>query len=213
MKELLFESELGIQFIKEVKAGQCTVRVKNKGQRFTHMTYTFPDAAPGLTSPYLSWQNLNCCGGWSYEKAYLQTAVQNGRKLYAGCSEYIGPDETREGKRAMLKALLDTLPAGCTAGEEVCLTDRFFNYYICRTGLLKDYFDLEQVFDAYRRLGVVLSEQQRAEIRGYCSVEIKCFGAGQPFSYSNAQTSPQLITTGLLLGYPLESTVSLLSDF
>lgn len=211
MKELLFESELGVQFYKEVKDGRCVVRVKSKGQRFTHMTYTFPDVSPGFTSPFLSWQNLNCCGGWDFERAYLQTAVQERRKLYAGCSEYIDPGETREGKRAKLKELLETLPDGCAVGEEPWRNDRVFNYYICRTGALKDFFDLEQVFDAYRRLGVAVSDRERAEIREYCSAELTRFGRDEPFAYSAAETKPQLVATGLLLGYPLESTASLLS--
>lgn len=211
MQELLFESELGVQFYREIKDGWCRVRVKNKGQRFIHMTYLFPNAEPYFTSPYISWQNLNCCGGWGYEEAYLETAVQEGRKLYAGCSEYIGPGETVEEKRAKLKALLATLPEGCAAGEEPCPNGRFFNYYICRNGSLKDFYDLEQVFDAYRRLGIAVSGQERAEIQGYCSVELKRFGQYEPFSYSGAGTKPQLTTTGLLLGYPLESTASLLN--
>ena len=86
MKQLLFQSSLGIQFNKEVSKRLCTVKVQTKtGKRaYTLRRYTYPNVGLSVASPFLSWENLNCCNGWAYDESYLLTAVQEGKKLYAG---------------------------------------------------------------------------------------------------------------------------------
>ena len=84
MGEILFESNRGIVFEKTVTRNRCKVVVKNKDGNFTHMTYRYNNGVEPLSSPYISWENLNCCGGWSFDESYLQTAVQEGKKLCAG---------------------------------------------------------------------------------------------------------------------------------
>ena len=68
MKQLLYQSSLGIQFNKEVSKGQCTVKVQTKtGKRaYTLKRYTYPNVELSVSSPFLSWENLNCCNGWAY---------------------------------------------------------------------------------------------------------------------------------------------------
>ena len=146
----------------------------------------------------------------------MDTAVQEGTKLYAGRvqslrDQYVPNAPTLEDARREFAAFKASLPPGVYGAEETIQTDgRNFHTYICREGAISDYFDLGKAFDHYRKLGVDL-EPFRAEIGGLCSVEIKDYGTeGAPYQYFNTVTVPRLVTTGLLLGYPIESTASFL---
>lgn len=214
MKKLLFQSSVGIQFNKEVCKGLCTVKVQTKtGKRaFTLRRYTYPDVELSISSSLLSWENLNCCNGWAYDETYLLTAVQEGKKPYAGCTISLRPPNDLAKAEARLEEIRAVLPDTCLAGKEMVMNENFFPFYICRRGCLHDLFNLEQVLEDYRRMGIVLSEQERRTFFGLGGVELSQFAAGEPMCYFRCASDAELITTGLLLGYPLESTASLLLE-
>lgn len=55
---------------------------------------------------------------------------------------------------------------------------------------------------------------EQYEIRRLCGLEIRSYGAiSAPFQYTQAETKVQLVTAGLLLGCPIESTVSILQGY
>lgn len=220
MREILFDDGQGIRFVRERQAGMYIVTVQyrapgaKRGSRL--ITYRFLAIPDAFESPYLSWRNLYCCGGWACDETILDTAVQEGTKLYASRvqslrDQYVPNAPTLEEARREFAAFKASLPPGVYGAEETLQTDgRNFHTYICREGAISDYFDLGKVFDHYRRLGVDL-EPFRAEIGGLCSVEIKDYGTeGAPYQYFITDTVPRLVTTGLLLGYPIESTASFL---
>ena len=75
---LLYESPLGIRFIREDRKKRSLVRVVNG----THTLHIYRmNNIPFYEHPYLSWENLDCCGGWPYDEEYLKYAVQRHRKL------------------------------------------------------------------------------------------------------------------------------------
>ena len=92
------------------------------------------------------------------------------------------------------------------------MNESFFPYYICRRGSLKDYFDLEQVLEDYRKMGIVLSAQDQAMFFHLGGIELAQFATGKPMCYFRCASDAELMATGLLLGYPLESTASLLLE-
>ena len=220
MQEILFDDGHGIQFVRKRQAGMYIVTVQyqapgtKRGSRL--MTYHFPVIPEIFDSPYLSWRNLYCCGGWACDESILDTAVQEGTKLFAGRtqtlrSQYAPDAPTLEEARQEFAAFKASFPPGVYGAEEtVRPDDRYFQSYICREGAISDYFDLGKVFDHYHALGVDL-ELFRAGIGRLCSAEIKDYGTERaPYPYFNTDTVPQLVTTGLLLGYPIESTASIL---
>lgn len=212
-RELIFESEL-IQFWREIVGKEVVVKVQPKGRQYAnyaHRIYRFPNVNIEFYSPYLSWENLNYCGGWWHDDKYLLTAVQKNKKLYADISEYIDPDR-REEKEQKLELLKQNLPAGILAGEYINYNDKFFSFFICRSGCLQDYFDLEEVFAAYKKLGIDFRKSQKEKIKAFCSSEIRLFGSNIPFNYGNSETPEELVVTGLLLGYPIESTAAIISE-
>ncbi len=200
------------------KRSQVKVFTEDRGKRYIHRSYRFNRISDRFDSPYLSWANLDCCGGWSSgDEEYLTTAVQDGKKLYAGLTQtlkmpYFPDAPTREEAIRQFQMFADALPAGVIAGVEGTFdTGDFLHTFICREGRIADFFDLNSVFDFYKKLGLVLSQPITETVTELCSIEMRDFGGTEPpFLYYRAGSPAELITTGLLLGYPIESTASIL---
>lgn len=219
MGVILHQNSLGIKMVREdfKKRSQVKVILENGGKRYCHRTYRFNCIKDTFDSPYISWANLDCCGGWSYDEDYLATAVQSGRKLFAGIvtplrQQYLPNYPTEDMAKQQFESFRSTLPSDIFADYESEPVS-FNNLYtfICRCGRISDYIDLNAVFSFYEKLGIVIPVSMKEKVEHYCDYEIKTFGTSSaPFNYSNAGTGIELITTGLLLGYPIESTASIL---
>lgn len=217
MSRILHQNSFNIAMIRDDFKTRSQVKVVHDcdGQQFCHRKYRFALIQEPVEVPYSSWANLDCCGGWSYDTDYLNTAVQKGLKLFAGdttCMEelYCGP--IAKGAEERLAELGDSLPAGVFAGMEYRTgdTDRPYTF-ICREGTILDYIDLDLVFSFYEKLGVHISGTEKKEIEHLCGIEMKHFGSDENLRWCTLTwVKTQLITTGLLYGYPIESTVSIL---
>lgn len=199
---------------------QVKVVSECNGKRYHLRTYRFNCIPEPIEIPYCSWANLDCCGGWSFDEEYLDTAVQKDLKLFAGRSTllkglYTPNFPTRAEVHQRFNAFIDTLPDGVVAGIEPMPVDtRYFNTFICRTGRITDYVNLDTVFSFYMKLGYNISPAVVREVESLCGYEIERYGTDRaPFDYANADTDAEFITTGLLLGYPIESTVSILQGY
>jgi len=217
MAEIVFESHDGYVYEKTTyKNGRCKVAVKYKPSGYVDMTYRYKDV-PGLDSPYISWENLSyCAGGWDSE--YMLTAVQRGKKLYAGptFSFNEGDVDRERSVYDTVAKIKDGLPEDCVMGCEEPQEHRngphiSRHFFICKTGSICDYISLDDVFNAYGRLGIMIDTNNEVHIRELCEVPLEDYsGRSAPFQYVNAVSGYSLVVTGLLLGYPLESTAWLL---
>lgn len=199
------------------RRSQVKVISENTGRARTLRTYRFDNILESIEVPYSSWANLDCCGGWCFDKEYLDTAVQKGLKLFAGRTtllrhQYIPHAPTLEDAKQQFEALVKELPYGVIADVESTAYDpNCFYTFVCRTGRISDHIDLDMVFRFYEKLGHNIASTEKDEIERFSSCEIKQYGyPTAPFCYTRASTNAELITTGLLLGYPIESTVSIL---
>ena len=203
MKEVIFESNKGIIFEKTTPSngGKTVVRVKNKDNNFLHKKYVFKSGVEELKSPYISWENLNCCNGWTYDEEYLLTAVQKGKKLCSGltfdtedeCNDYIS------------KITDDFLyRAFTTNGWSIT----FYHVDIVRKGSIQDYIGAKEVLCKYKELNVEnISTKKVRKLLSKPMIEL----ISETFDYANPCSIEEYIATGLLLGYPLESTAGLVS--
>ena len=222
MGVILHQNSMGIMMVREdfKNRSQVKVIIENEMGRYCHRTYRFNFIQETFDSPYISWANLDCCGGWSYDEEYLTTAVQEGRKLFAGIAtslrgKYTPNYPTEEMARQQFESFKNTLSPDIFADyEDNPVSSKYLYTYICRRGKITDYIDLDAVFSFYEKLGLDIPSEAKAEVKRYCDCEIKTFGTSRaPFHYSNAVSGVELITTGLLLGYPIESTVSILQGY
>ena len=194
----LYKNPRGIEFERTDYKKRSKVKVHNSG--YNIRTYRFNNVEC-FESPYISWANLDCCGGWMTTDEYISTAVQNGQKLFAQIvhekdTEFVVADDV----------VINTAPHS-----------RLANYretHISRKGRISDYYDLDAVFDHYVRLGIGLTSAEESLIREYCDAEIASYATEEaPFDYNNIRTIEQLVANGLLLGYPLESTASIIEEW
>ena len=224
MSELLHQNSKGVKIIREdyKKRSQVKVFSEFQGKRYTLHSYRFNLIPDRFDSPFCSWANLDCCGGWSCDENYLDTAVQEGKKLYAGRYQRVKssyPPQLPSMDTALqeFQKIVDALPDGVIAGIEGNTRggmEDFLYTFICREGTISEYFDLNDVFKFYGKLGLDFPQYVVDQVKALCSIEIKNFGGDKPpFIYYQAGAPVELITTGLLLGYPLESTASLLCGY
>jgi len=203
----IFKGDSGISFYRSDTKKTSKVSVKNEAFRRPLTTYTFRNIPADIfQSPYISWANLNCCNGWNYDESYLLTAVQEGKKLCAGIT-FNSEDE--------FGAYVDTLN---TEYPYYCPPQRLngagtYWYYvdITRKGCISDYIDMDKVQETYILLGI--DHLNFSEICRYANLPmISLLDGTADFDYGNPKDDEQYVITGLLLGYPLESTAALIND-
>lgn len=191
----LFTNPLGFKFDRTDYKNRSKVKVHNNG--YNLRTYRFNNVEC-FESPYISWQNLDQCGGWATKDDYLKTAVQNGTKLFAQIIH-----DSRESFDSREDIVVNTQPHKWLKDE--CET------HICRKGCLSDYYDIDAVVDHYSRLGISFRVD---ELQEYFNVELSVFGTDEaPFKYIRCKNNVEFVITGLLLGYPLESTASIIQGY
>ena len=219
MSKILHQNSKGITIVRDDFKRRSQVKVYSgfPENKCCIRTYRFDFIQDPIEIPYNSWANLDCCGGWAYDEEYLNTAVQNGLKLFAGISHSLkhiyAPDyPTRGDALRQFRIFKHTLPTDIFSGvEDQQSGPAYLNTFICRIGSISDYINLDTVFESYEKLGHYVSVSEKKEVEHLCTCEMKLYGTDKaPFSYSRAGTTAEFITTGLLLGYPIESTVSVL---
>ncbi len=209
----LFEQEYDVgekivfSLYRSQEGGQVTMSLRycfpGQGiQETTCKRLFFPVCAEEFRSPYLSWYNLICCSnnyGPIPVVSYMNCAVQNGKKIAAT----IYPDSAAEYMRILSEV-----------GEDYyCYPyhPREYRYmlYISRKGKLSDYFELERLLEVYRASGVSLDAEK---MEFYFQQELSWFGNEElcPIRLHDCVGAEELAVTGLLFGYPVESTVALI---
>lgn len=182
--------------------------VKVRNGKWLFATYRFDNVDLGYESQYLNWENLNCCGGWVFDKSYLKNAVQLEKKLFA---------QVILSSKEELDEIIDSLEKKYPYRYEKL--ERFenprFELHICKEGCVKDYIDLKKVFAAYEKLGIFLDDEDRVIVEVLAEEQMSTFMFGDnrfKYEYDNPCYIGELVFSGLLLGYPIESTASLLEQ-
>ena len=176
MSELLHQNSKGVKIVREdyKKRSQVKVFSEFQGKRYTLHSYRFDLIPDRFDSPFCSWANLDCCGGWSFNEKYLDTAVQKGKKLYAGRVEFVkssfSPDLPSMDEAVQeFQKIVDGLSSGIIAGIESSGSREdmkgYLYTFICREGKITDYFDLNKVFEFYSKLGLNFPQYVVAQVK------------------------------------------------
>ena len=208
----MFISSKGVVFERTDYKKRTRVRVMNEHMTFKTYRFDYIEGAV-FNSPYLSWENLNYCGGWHYDEDYLYTAVQKGKKVCAGL---------KFGSEKDLNDYVDTIDK-----EKYYYVDKSWEYIgwdnkihrwnlmdISRKGKLSDYYNFDELNKYYSSLGFPLDWIDFDFFNDLFNSEIiDLINGSKDFSYSFAgKFIEEDIITGLLLGYPIESTVSYIQE-
>ena len=189
---MLHENSKGVTMTCENKVKRSCVKVAKDGCTFR--TYRFNNI-PFYEHPLLSWANLDCCNGWIYDEDYLLIAVQEGKKSVADIVLSELPDITAS---PTIDVWYDPEP----------VWNGMKHMIIARHGCLADFFDLDEIVEAYRKQDVKIDI---AALDPYTHTPLITL-----FQYNfwvNPRNVAEWVITGLGLGYPIESTASILHGF
>ncbi len=171
----------------QTKTLASKIEYKNVGREYKHQ--------------FLSWYNLFFCSKCYApitDNAYMETAVQRGMKTAATVLHL--STTTRKGQRFKRH-----LPESC--GFVIYGETGFFVY---NKGTLRDFFDMEEVMQIYASHGI--DDLDWKEIFALSKIDLADYGnyMTSPFSLHSPVEREYFVLDGLLLGYPVESTVALL---
>ena len=193
---ILHENSKGVTMTREDKVKRSCVKVAKDGCTFR--TYRFNNI-PFYEHPLLSWANLDCCNGWIYDEDYLLIAVQEGKKPVADIFRTDLPDIAPS-------STIDVAPSPTI---DVWYDPEKKNHMIiARHGCLADFFDLDEIVEAYRKQNVIIDI---ATLEPYIHTPLITL-----FQYNfwvNPRNVAEWVIAGLGLGYPIESTASILHGF
>lgn len=206
-EELLYrvqqERDIIIEVYKEHKNGEYKISAIeiDSGTPRDLGSIQYQDVGEEYYSPYLSWYNClfcsNCYFSIAPDASYMNNSVQNGKKLVATVT--IPPTITAE-------RFLSELPESCgyeTKGKNPNTA------LIFRKGCLSDYFDCDKITELYRKHGIIFDSIFMKNLFNVPIQELVA-GAADKLEFIlkiPANLTEKTVLTGLLLGYPLESTV------
>lgn len=166
----------------------------------------------------LSWQNLTyICGGHD-EETVLPLLVFEGKKLVANIIS---------NKEIEYEKMPDIMKDKVIFFKEKTKYGNSNSYYFCAKGKLRDYFDLKEILKAYNiHTDYYKCMEEENDIDGFdeyyydklknaFNYDIVDLIKGElsGYDWANPEEDWQLTLTGLLLGYPIESTASLLNGY
>ena len=205
MKTVVLESDKGVRFERTDYKNRSRVAVRSG--KYFHRDYRFNNTnGVSFDSPYVSWDNLNCCGGWHYNEQYLMSAVQENRKICAGIS-FESAEEMTTYIDEIDKERYDYLDKSWDNGPY-----RFHLIDLVRKGSLSDYYKLEGIINFYELLGLSWEYVDMDRFNELFNANLfDLIDGSKNYEYGSiCKTLAEDIITGLLLGYPLESTVGII---
>ncbi len=217
---LLYTSNYGIKFLRfdyKKRSKVCVYSYDNNGNHYNLRTYRMNNV-PFYNHPYLSWENLNCCNGWSYDESYLYTAVQNNKKLIAQATFDINsPSEDPKPAMQKFQQIVPNLDKtkvnvviemGHTYGPNN--NGGLWHTIIIRRGCLADFFNLSEIKAEYAKHDFYFSDELEKELAELFKVELTDLYKERSEHFYRLQSVLDCIITGLCFGYPLESTVDII---
>lgn len=163
---------------------------------------TYSDIGEEYYSPYLNWYNVIFCSrnyGPQPDYEYMNTSVQ--KNLKTAATILIEPDST-EGK-----SFIARLPDNCNA---IAYTASII--YVFHKGKLSDFFDFEKIKSIYERHHIRDIDWEK--VRFLFEKDLSWFGnkIACGFDLHEGGDSTIQVIIGLLLGYPIESTIAWINN-
>lgn len=156
----------------------------------------------------MNWANLDCCGGWAYDKEDLINQFKNDKKLFADIvlSFYENVD-------AHFLPLIKECSKldGAKIIEVEHWSENCRKFILVKEGCVSDYLDVDAIIENYYDLGLwKLSEDQLQHLKDMANEDMSCYITKNHNRYNYDFINPEglieFIFTGMLLGYPVEST-------
>lgn len=162
---------------------------------------TYQNIGETIISPLLSWHNLFfCSGNWGPDPncEYMNYAVQKGLKTTA----------TAHVIRTQYQDMCLTLPSDCHAVPYESDEENMSMAYVYRDGTLDDLFGFDRVQNVYQLHGITDINWHSIEDAFHKPLSFFANSVNCGFFLEGSCGKENLVLTGLLLGYPIESTIA-----
>jgi len=179
-------------------------------QGWPHISYIYPNVDIPFKSPMVRWRNLFYCGGFGVhgsEDEDLSSDINLVKDIVNGLKPmgfaFIRPEQLEECKRLLEKSKLkyfithDSLPNGY----------KYYNIAMCQDITFGEAFDVEAFLKSYKNMQTSIGYSFELD-EGYFRF-LKNYRLShwlKDWNYAHPRDTTELMLTGLLLGYPIEST-------
>ena len=167
----------------------------------------YPSYINSFSSPLLNWENLIRCS--NYYGLPPEEVDENGQPGYMSLAvqQHLKPAATLRYNidDPLIKCLKQNLPDDCS----IMRYKEEDTTFICRDCSLADLFDIDEVRATYERYGIQNVEWKT--VRELSEKNLSYFSDNSMSGISieqGAESITQAVVLGLLLGYPIESTVA-----
>lgn len=215
--EVLSVNGCGVKMIKRTYVSESVVSIVDSKHSSELPPYIFNNVNLDYDDKYMNWANLNTCGGWEHKEEDHMDQMESGRKLFA----QIIIDRSDEKHLELDYRILQYLRAN---KDDVSVFE-FRHFYpsmkeviVVKKGCLKDYIDVENILENYYKLGMEKLTAGELELLNRMS-SIPMFKYMKPeenffnYDFRHIKDKVELIFTGMLLGYPIESTMDRMKVF
>jgi len=168
--------------------------------------YKYPNINRRFSSPKINDYNLHLCGGWTFtniKEEEVITRVIDGFKPMG----FFITDKIKKWKNICEKSGLSYL-----IEPNHIPTEDYYNIGISSKGTFDENFNLQNLiidYTNYSKQTKTLLPTKKIEnfILSLKNIEIESY---LTFDYANPTCDQDIIVTGLILGYPIETTVSIM---
>lgn len=207
----LHKNEYGIEINRYDYTKRSAVKVQDPNYG-TMMTYRMNNIQ-FYEHPYLSWENLDMCNGWRHNEDHIVELINNNQKIAGSVTVDTDHDDIKEAETELKKLGLNSESHAYMFFKKwrIALVGGYWHwiFYIIPDARIADYFDMDEIRNAYELQGVAFSDSEWRSVVRYANEQIKAM----PYEFMHPQTDTELVITGLLFGYPIESTASLLLGY
>ena len=209
METILNRNNQGVSIVRHDYKQRSAVKVKGPVNN-TIMTYRMNNI-PDYKHPLLSWSNLDLCGGWAYDEADIIKNINAGKKLCGTIcidTEHDSQEELEEAVKAL--KIKDTHGCALIYKWQLPYSGQWhWVFLVAPEGKLADHFNLDEIRAAYEAQNVPFSDDEWSLVERLANDRM----VGLPYNPIHPEAEAELVITGLLFGYPIESTASLLWGF
>lgn len=203
----LNKNKQGVTITRKNFTSRALVEVRDKDNNIID-TYNFNNIDLKYSTKYMNWSNLNCCGGWEYDEKDLINQFKNDKKLFA----QIVLDLNNNIDVHLLPLVEECSKLdGAKVVEVEHWTEGCKMFVMMKKGCVSNYLDVDDIINDYYSLGLKkLTDDQIQHLKNLCSEDMSCYISKNHNRYLYDFLHPmgilELIFTGMLLGYPIEST-------
>jgi len=170
------------------------------------MKYKYPKIDSTFESPMLNAFNLHLCGGWRWPNVNVKEEILN--RVIQGLKP-VGDIVDEDHNIERFKQIAEK--EGLTFSVYPHSWKGHKSITICRDGKFNEIFDIEALFSDYCKYFLAIFKKTKGRYQDFRRRIASCklsnfldFDIGYPNSFSD------VIITGLILGYPVWSTVAVM---